>query len=155
MNPLAIALQGVGFGALLVAVQGFAAVEVVEPVLPIESTASGGVSGIAAKPEAVEAKRYEVLKYEQPQDINSAGTNQAAILERLQIEGYGKQDTASAIAKTDATIAKILAGVPSFIGSPSVQAVQASIEVSAALRKTELDDDDAYMLMALALEVIA
>ena len=114
-----------------------------------------GVSGIATKPEAVEAKRYEVLKYEQPQDTNSAGTNQTAILERLQIEGYGKQDTASAIAKTDAAIAKILAGVPGLIGSQSVQAVQASIEVNTASRKTQLDDDEAYMLMMLALEVMA
>lgn len=36
MNPLAIAVQGIGFGALLVAAQGFGAPEQVSPALPIE-----------------------------------------------------------------------------------------------------------------------
>ena len=47
MNPLAIALQGIGFGVLLVAVQGFAGMSViVEPSFP-DITSSTGTEMVA------------------------------------------------------------------------------------------------------------
>ena len=42
MNPLAIAVQGLGFGAALVAVQGLLAV-IAEEVRAVESAAGGGL----------------------------------------------------------------------------------------------------------------
>lgn len=37
MNPRAIALQGIGFGALLVAVQGFSVVDPIQPTTVFET----------------------------------------------------------------------------------------------------------------------
>ena len=120
-----------------------------------EQQGKGKIGNIAD----VTAKLYEVLKYEtdQQQEIDQADASQTAILARLQSEGYGKPDTATDTAKTNAAIAKILAAVPEFVENQNVQAVQAlqaSIQVASATQQ-ELSDDDAYMLMALAIEVMA
>ena len=61
MNPLAIALQGIGFGALLVAVQGFGSVSS-PPGPPPTETATQAPQYYSASLDAMQALRRQQLE---------------------------------------------------------------------------------------------
>ena len=83
MNPRAIALQGIGFGALLLAVQGFAAVEIAQPAAPTRTKviAGGGADSQISLSEFLRKLKKPTppasLNAELPQPVNLVLIRQA------------------------------------------------------------------------------